>query len=144
MKNHFLLYSSLILLLASGCKNDPTDNYVPPKPGTVVDSMAMPVENKTGELNHAVFSVAIVVDSDVVQPGIYDVRAAYGNNTADGKFSMPHGGEKYKPVIKKAAEPYRYVVGFRIPKDTTFYEYFEVTAQQTAIGMKYIKSYTFE
>ena len=132
--------------VAVGCKSNSSDNYVQPKPGVVVDSMAMPVE---GDINHAVFSVAIVVDSDQMRAGLYDVRAAFGESVAEGKFSMPKGGEKNKPIVRKAKEPFRYVVGFKVPDDTTFYEYFEVQAQRspgvaTIIGMKYLKSYSFE
>lgn len=138
-KTTFLLLSLVVAALS--CKNGSGDNYVQPAPGTVVDSMAMPIAD---DVNHGVFYATIVVDSDVIQKGIYDVRAAYGNNTAEGKFMMPKGGERYKPQIRKAKEPYRYVVGFRTPDDTTFYEYFEVTAQRLTIGMKYLKSYSFE
>ncbi len=142
MKKIALLYSSMAVLLLSACGvNATTDNYKFPTPGTVLDSVAMPIVGDT--LNNMVFSVAVVADSNIAK-GVYDVNVIYGKNEANGLFTMPKGAEKYKPAIRKSTEPYTYIIGFHAPKDTTFYEYFEVTAQKKTIGMKYLKAYTFE
>lgn len=142
-----LILPTLLLAGIFAACNGGKDNYVQPKPGVVVDSMAMPVETGKG-----VFAITIVVDSDASRMGLYDVRALYDTLTAEGKFSMPKGAEKYKPEIRKGKEPFQFVVGFRVSGDTTFYEYFEAAAQRTTdgkernttIGMKYLKSYSFE
>lgn len=143
-----LILSSLLLATVFAACNNNKDTYVPPQPGVVVDSMAMPAEGG----GKAIFAVAIVVDSDKIRPGLYDVRALYDTLRAEGKFSMPKGGEKYKPEVRKGKDPFQFIVGFRVPGDTTFYEYFEAVAQRskegnerhTTIGMKYLKSYSFE
>lgn len=141
MKKLLLICSALPLLFLAACGESSKDTYVFPAPGTVIDSADMPVANDT--LNDFNFSVTIRADSNVAN-GIYDVTAVHGVNTAEGKFTMPKGAEKYKPIIKKGSDPETFIVGFKIPKDTTFYEYFEVTGHKLNIGMKYLKSYTFE
>ena len=112
-----------------------------PAPGTIIDSASMPILSDS--LNDFDFFVNITADSSV-KSGVYDVYAAYGNNIANGSFTMPKGGEHYRPALKKGAAPYTFIIGFYAPKDTTFYDYFEVTGTHNTIGMKYIKAYTFE
>lgn len=141
MRKIICICAAVVALLSAGCGNAGKETYTFPAPGTVTDSMAMPVQED--KLNHSVFTVAVFADSNI-QHGIYGVRAAYGFNTANGMFTMPKGAEKYKPIIKKGTAPYTYIVGFHVPKDTTFYEYFEVTGKADNIGMKYLKSYSFE
>ena len=143
MKKSTLLICTLVTLLVAACGSGPAESSQKefPAPGTVVDSMAMPI--LIDSLNDFSFSVSVIADSNI-KSGIYDVHAAYGHNEATGLFTMPKGAEHYKPVIRKAAAPYTYIVGFHAPKDTTFYEYFEVTGKKTTIGMKYIRAYTFE
>ncbi len=142
MKKLLLICCSLYSLLMVSCGgSSQKEAYVFPKPGTVIDSAEMSVTTDT--LNDFTFYVVIRADSDVAK-GIYDVTATHGVNTAEGKFTMPKGAEQYKPVIKKGTTPETFIVGFYLPKDTTFYDYFEVTGQKLNIGMKYLKSYSFE
>lgn len=129
------------LLLASCTGNNPAESKKQfPKPGTVVAEAAMPITEDA--LNHATFSVKVVADSDITS-GVYDVDADFGPNFGEGKFTMPKGAEDAKPVIKKGAEPYTLVIGFRMPGDTTFYEYFEVASSKNNTRMQYIRTYTF-
>ncbi len=142
MKKLLLICSALPLLFIAACSGSAQkDTYVFPAPGTVIDSAEMPVT--TDALNDFTFYVVIRADSDVAK-GIYDVTATHGVNTAEGKFTMPKGAEKFKPAIRKGTNSETFIIGFYAPKDTTFYDYFEVTGQKLNIGMKYLKSYTFE
>ncbi len=111
-----------------------------PLPGAVIDSASMPT---TDTLNNFAFTVVLTADSAVAE-GVYDVRATIGPNVADGKFTMPKGLEQYRLAIRKGTASQRFVVGFLTPKDTTFYEYFEVADQKNGVTMQYLKSYTFE
>jgi len=54
---------------------------------------------------------------------------------------MPKGAEDIKPIIRKGSTPYTYIIGFKVAGDTTFYEYFQVSATNTDMKMGYIKAY---
>ena len=140
----FLLPSGIVyVLLAAACghANDAAKkSFDLPAPGTPFAAAQMPVK---GSLNNAQFGVRVSADS-LVKDGVYDVCAYYGFDTANGKFSMPKGLEHYKLELKTGSAPYTYVVGFRVPKDTAFYDYFEISADHNTIGMKYLKAYTFD
>jgi hypothetical protein len=142
MKKTFFLPA--LSLLIFGCfrsetnKNDKPSQF--PKPGTIISTAEMPVTEDP--LNHFTFSIKITADSNITA-GVYDVEAAYGPNTAQGKFSMPKGGEYFKPLIRKGNGPYTYIIGFRAPGDTTFYDYFEVSSSRSATKMQYIKAYNY-
>ena len=116
------------------------DSHGMPLPGTVIDSMRETVLDDT--LNHTVCTVKVIADS-LIDRGVYDVEASYGPNTASGKFTMPKGGEDLLPVLKKGKMPCSFIIGFKVAKDTTFYEYFEVISTRTATRMEYLKGYTF-
>jgi len=103
-------------------------------------SAEMPVTDD--QLNHFMFSVKVIADSNV-RSGVYDVDADYGPNFAEGQFTMPTGIEDAKPVINKGKEPYTYIIGFQLPNDTTFYEYFQIQSDRKTTKMQYIKAYTF-
>jgi hypothetical protein len=109
-----------------------------PKPGTIVASAEMPVAD---DLNHFTFSVKVIADSNIAH-GVYDVDAGYGPNFAKGQITMPIGGEDLKPVIRKGNAPYTFIIGFRMPGDTTFYDYFEVRSSKATTKMQYLKVYT--
>lgn len=142
MKNLTLTIFAALAILAIGCNGGSSaDSYVFPKAGTVIDTASMPITNDN--LNDFNFELTITADSNISK-GIYDIRAAYGPSVAEGSFTMPKGAERYKPIIKKGTEPYTYIIGFRVPKDTAFYDYFEVAGKKTSIGMKYLKAYTFD
>ncbi len=111
-----------------------------PKPGTIVAAAETPIAEDS--LNHATFSVKVIADSNV-SSGIYDVDVDYGNNFAEGQITMPKGGEDFKPVIRKGDAPNIYIIGFRAPADSTFYDYFQVTSNRKATQMEYIKAYSF-
>ena len=100
----------------------------------------MPVTDDA--LNHFTFSIKVIADSDITD-GIYDVDADYGPNFAEGKFAMPKGIEDAKPIIRKGSEPYTFIIGFRLPGDTTFNDYFLVSGTKHSTKMEYIKAYTF-
>jgi len=142
MKQNLLKFSAAFLLLAA-CNSSPYNNethFIPNK-GQNVDSMKTPiVEDK---LNNSVFSVKLIADSNG-RPGVYNVCAVSGFNTANSMFTMPKGAEKSRPVIHKRNGLYAYIVGFHIPNDTTFYEYYEINSANNTITMRYVKSYTFE
>lgn len=100
----------------------------------------MPVTDDA--LNHFTFSIKVIADSDI-SDGIYDVDADYGPNFGEGKFAMPKGIEDAKPIIRKGGEPYTFIIGFRLPGDTTFNDYFQVSCSKHSTKMEYIKAYTF-
>jgi len=148
-----LLFVSACALAISSCsnanndtKNSPTNN---PSlvPGSIIaaDSEAIKEDN----LNDFKFSVKIIADSGSNTKGSYTVQATYGVDNAEGQLAMPKNAEYLKPILRKGDEPYIYIVGFKFGNDTTFHDYFEISAarvatQRRAIKMEYIKAYTFE
>ena len=146
MKKTALLYLTIAAVSLTACKNseDGTASSTRPKqfpkPGTVVAAAEMPI---TGDpLNKFIFSVKVIADSNT-NSGEYDVDADYGPNFAEWHFTMPKGGAFLVPIIRKGDAPYTYIVGFRLPDDTTFYDYFEVSSGHGATKMQYLKAYTF-
>jgi len=140
-----LLCAVAALMYCSACNNaaDTPANASAkalPKPGTVVAAAEQPVTDD--QLNKFTFSVKVIADSNVAT-GIYDVDVDYGPNFAESKMTLPKGGEQFTPDIRKGDRPYTYIIGFRIPDDTTFYDYFEVSSDKGATKMQYIKAYTF-
>lgn len=132
---------SCIVFTMASCGNNPANNVKEmPKPGTIIASAEMPVNDDT--LNKSMFTIRVVADSNV-QKGIYDVTVTYGVNTAEGKFTMPKGGETLAPVVRKGTAPYTYIIGFLMEGDTTFYDYFEVSSSRTNTKMQYTKAYSF-
>lgn len=111
-----------------------------PKPGTTVASAEMAVTDDP--LNHFKFSVKVIADSNIAK-GVYDVDVDYGPNFSEGQFSMPKGAEELVPVIKKGKMPSTFIIGFYVPGDTTFYDYFEVSGNIRQTKMQYVKAYTF-
>lgn len=93
-------------------------------------------------LNHFVFSVKVIADSNVAN-GVYDIDADYGPNYAAGQLVLPEGCKDAKPVIRKGSQPYTFIIGFRLPHDTTFYDYMEVSSSKNQTKMQYIKAYSF-
>lgn len=144
MKKTALLYTSIAACLFAACgNNNATNEYSRkqfPKPGTTVASAEMPITED--ELNHSIFSVKVIADSDIAN-GVYDVDADFGPNSGEGKFSMPKGAENLKPIIRKGKEPYTFIIGFRIPGDTAFKDYFQVSCTKKSTKMEYINAYTF-
>lgn len=136
----YLFVLSLILVACGESKNNSGPSKDFPAPGTVVASAEMPVE---GDPNKFVFSVKVIADSSVTS-GVYSVDADYGPNLAVGQFTLPKGAEHAKPDIRKGKEKYTYIIGFRMPGDTTFNEYFEVASEKSQTKMRYIKAYSFE
>ena len=144
MKKTALLSTAIALAAFAACNNAGNDKKgkpkVFPKPGTLVASVSTPI---TGDpLNHFTYTIKVIADSEVTS-GAYDVDAEYGPNFAEGVMSMPKGGEDLKPLIRKGDGPYTYIIGFKMPGDTTFYDYYEVTSDKEHTKMQYIKAYTF-
>ena len=144
MRQYKLLFSGFALWFLAACDNTTTSStaHAPqlPKPGTVLLSVSEPIVEET--LNKFTFSVKVSADGNVAN-GVYKVEMSYGPNTGEGKFTMPKGAESATPVIKKGGRPYTYIIGFKIPDDTTFYEYFEVSSTSSGGDMRYIKAYSF-
>lgn len=140
MKKYYLLtgiFAASCIIACNSGKNPPEK----PKPGAIVASAETPISED--KLNHSAFSVKVVADSNALT-GVYTVIAASGANTAKGQFTMPKKGEDYPIVIRRGDAVYSYVIGFKIPDDTTFYDYFEVRSKNDTIKMRYLKSYSFE
>ncbi len=113
-------------------------------PGTVIDKMEMPVlKTEEDKLNHFIFSITVSADSQI-EKGIYDVAVQYKTFSTIDKFTMPKGIEQIIPEIRIGAKPYTYIIGFVMDKDTTFNEYYEVSAADNNLKMQYIKAYTFQ
>lgn len=140
MKKIFFLFFTLSVFALGSCHDGKDKAKQFPKPGTIVASAQMPVTDDP--LNHFIFSVKIIADSNI-RSGVYDVDVDYGPNFAGGRFTMPQGGENLKPLIRKGNTPYTYIIGFKVPGDTTFYEYFEVYSNRKTTKMQYLKAYTF-
>jgi hypothetical protein len=141
MKKTTLLFTAISSIFIIACNNKNADSRKGfPKPGTLVASAEVPVTADT--LNDFKFSVKVIADSSVKE-GVYDVDVDYGPNFAEGKFTMPKGGEQLIPVIRKGTKPYTFVIGFNVGSDTTFYDYFEVSSTKLSTKMQYIKAYTF-
>ncbi|XZF13612.1 hypothetical protein ACTHGU_17665 [Chitinophagaceae bacterium MMS25-I14] len=144
MKYYFLVLCSSMVLFSCGQKasehNEET-HFDPPPAGTVIAADSVPVQDA---LNHFTFSVKVVSNEHSDHYGVYDVKAAYGPNTADGQFTMPKGGEELKPLLRKGKEENTYIIGFHYGTDTAFYEYYEVNGQHGQITMAYLKGYSFK
>ena len=144
MKKSGLLLFGVALLTVSlySCNNNTEEHKQKkfPKPGATIAEAKMPIVEDA--INHSVFSVKVIADSDVAT-GVYDVDADFGTNFGEGKFTMPKGAEDATPVIRKGDAPYTYIIGFRIAGDTTFYDYFQVNCSKSNTKMEYIKAYSF-
>jgi len=140
MRKQGFLFIFFSVTFITSCKNNNGAIKNFPKPGSLIASAEMPVTDDA--LNKFTFSVKVIADSNVKE-GVYDVDVDYGPNFAEGKFTMPKGGEDFRPVVRKGKTPYTYIIGFKIPEDTTFYDYFEVSSSKANTKMQYIKAYTF-
>ena len=144
MKKKRALFMAAVALVSAFCScANKTDEQKPkkfPQPGKTVVEANMPIAEDA--LNHTIFSVKVIADSDVAN-GVYDVDADFGPNFGEGKFTMPKGAEDAQPVIRKGDAPYSYIIGFRIAGDTTFYDYFRVSCSKSNTKMEYIKAYSF-
>jgi len=134
----------LLLLAVLSCsdpqpnqtKDIPTTNFNIPAPNTVVASDSMRIPDA---LNELYYSIEVVTTSQSRQ-GVYEVLVQYGYNEASTRITMPASEHPLIPVLKKNA-PNEYIIGFRIPEDNTFKDYFLVRANKGRIEMKYLKAY---
>ena len=143
MKNFILPSLAIFVLIIASCTNSVNANKSKkqfPKPGTTVVSDKMPVSGDT--LNHFTFSIKVVADTDV-ESGVYHIESDFGPNLALGQFTMPKGGEDFKPVIRRCDTPNTFIIGFKIPSDTTFYDYYEVSSTKESTRMRYLKAYSY-
>ena len=144
MKKTAFICAAISLAAFAACNNAPVDKKANPKqfpkPGTVVATTSAPINDDP--LNRFTYTLRVVADSDI-KSGTYDVDVDYGPNFAEGFMSMPKGGEDLKPIIRKGDGPYTYIVGFRLPNDTTFCDYYQVFSDKSHTKMEYIKAYTF-
>jgi hypothetical protein len=144
LMKHLLLSSCAIAFIATlaSCGGNKTVKKGPPfSPGTVAAKFDEPVTDDA--LNNFRFSVKVVADSAVAS-GVYQVEAEFGPNYAFNKFTMPKGLEHVPPLIRKDTARYTCIVGFRLPDDTAFYDYYKITSSRSSTKMEYIMSYTFE
>jgi hypothetical protein len=144
MKNTTLMYLLLVLYCLLGAC-DTTDgnsssNWLPPAPGKVIDSLSEPVTDDT--LNKFTATIKIVADSNVAS-GVYEIETEFGPNLAINKFSLPKGMTNGTPKLKKTNEKHTYIIGFLLPDDTTFYDYYQVSFDKQTTKMQYIKSYYY-
>ncbi len=135
------LVISILVLAGCSAKNPVTQNNKPLPTGTIVAIDSMPVVED--ELNHFYFSVAIKTNEQT-SDGRYDVDIAYGPSTGVSAFKMPKGCENVRPVMRQGTEPYTYIIGFKMPNDTVFHEYYSVSGSRGRIEVKPIKGYTFK
>jgi hypothetical protein len=140
-KHIYTALLSTVLPFIVSCNSTSDKSTVGILPGTVLDSFSVRVREDT--LNNSVFTVKIIADS-AVDKGVYIADVTFGNNTAQGKFTMPKGIEHVAPVLRCGNTPYTGIVGFRLEKDTSFYDYFEISCNKQNTRMGYINSYTFE
>lgn len=141
-----LIVTSSILGCATAPSNEQkatieqAKKYTPPPAGTIIaaDSSKVP-----DELNDFYFAVSIK-STEYSSYGTYDVVAHYGYNDAQSAFTFPKGGRAIMPVLKKSAKPFTYIIGFYWGDDTSFYDYYEVSAERGKIKMKYLKAYSFQ
>ena len=130
----------VLVALMSSCGDKATTAALPAIGATVAKD-EMPIDGDT--LNHFTFKVTVTADS-LIEKGVYDVAAAYGNDEAEGKFTMPKGGETFAVGMRRALQPHTYIIGFYMPNDTTFNEYYSVSGTGGRLIMQYTKSYKFE
>lgn len=144
MKITTLVYSLLsmsCLFAACNSTGDNTgSNWQPPTPGTVIDSFSEPVTDDT--LNNFTATIKIVADSNAAN-GVYEIETEFGPNLAINKFSLPKGMTNGTPKLKKTTEKHTYIIGFILPDDTTFYDYYQVSFDKQTTKMQYIKSYYY-
>ncbi|MDR3681354.1 MAG: hypothetical protein P4L41_15415 [Flavipsychrobacter sp.] len=146
MKKCILFCCSFVLLIAASCSghkdNDDNGTYAPPPPGHIVAADSVKVKD---DPNNFTYKVTVKTGDNTASYGVYDVVAEWGPNTAESQFTMPRGGEKLKPLIKKGTEPYTYIIGFHYGDDKkTFYDYYQVTGTKGMVEAKYIKAYSFK
>jgi hypothetical protein len=132
---------ALVLVAFMSSCGDKATTAALPAIGATVAKDEMPIDGDT--LNHFTFKVTVTADS-LIEKGVYDVAAAYGNDEAEGKFTMPKGGETFAVGMRRAPQPHTYIIGFYMPNDTTFNEYYSVSGTGGRLIMQYTKSYKFE
>ena len=133
-----LIVGTCLLACNNPASQDNKESAIPP-PGTRIAHAAMDANDP---LNKMEFAVTVFADS-AINRGVYAVEASYGYDTVLGNFTMPKGGETYPPSLRKGTDSTTYVIGFTVPNDTTFYEYYKITGRKGAIVMGYLKAYTF-
>jgi len=135
-------FAVLLLLIAACDSSTPTHTttWQPPAPGTTIDSISEPITDDS--LNTFSATVKIIADSNSAA-GIYEIETEYGPNYAINKFSLPKGMTNAAPVLRKTDKPFTYIIGFLIPGDTTFNDYYQVSLNKNTTQMQYIKSYYF-
>lgn len=136
----FSLLSWSFFWVACGSSSSTNSSWLPPAPGTVIDSLSEPVTDDT--LNNFMATIKIVADSNAVN-GVYEIETEFGPNLAINKFTLPKGMTNGIPQLKKANQKHTYIVGFKLPDDTTFYDYYQISSDKQSTKMQYIKSYYY-
>lgn len=143
MRKLILLGFTSILLWS--CNQNPlaenkTTEYTAPAAGTVIDADSMDVSDALNKLQFKV----VVKSTGRSNKGTYDVFAQYGYDTVATQFTMPKGGEHFKPLLKKDKANTSFTIGFNQGDDTTFYEYYLINGDKGQMEMKYLKAYSFQ
>lgn len=142
MKKYLL--PALLLVNACTANNASTDTetvtskHKAPTTGTIVAADSMDIAED--KLNGHMFSVSVIATDSSIN-GEYDVEAIWGNNLANSTIRLPHGGEHFKPLLRKGDSAYTYILGFHFDTDTIFHDYYQISAERGQIMMKYIKAY---
>ena len=147
------------LLFLAACHSSPEtvkQQWMPPVAGTVVANDSMKIKDK---LNDFYFAVKLTVSGENKETGIdygfvYDVATHYGPNNAVSKITMPRGGKRLQPLLRKdPSNEDTFIIGFIPDKDMggdgkTFKEYYAVKAlvvgNITSIKLEKLKDYRFE
>lgn len=138
--------SSLAMLVSAlaACKNaaenrDAATKTIHIKPGTVVATDSMVINNDS--MIKYTCKIEVIADS-AVDSGVYNVISDFGPNNAVNSFTLPRGGANAKVVLKRGSGHYEYIIGFMLPGDTTFYDYYRVRSNKHTTQMDYIKAYS--
>lgn len=139
MKKVSFIISLAGVLLLSACGPSQPET-AKPKPGAEVATAEMQLVDN---VDHAKFSISVLADSSG-KPGVYIVNANSGPYSLSSQFTMPKNGEELPIKIKTGPTPNSFLVGFNLPDDTAFYDYYEVRSNRDTIKMRYVKAYSFD
>ena len=128
----------LFFCVWTACNNIKPAKRNATEPGMLVAADSMPIVED--RLNDLYFSIRLET-TEKSDSGEYYLEAAWGYNLAQTNIRYPKGLEDVRPVIRRNHDDYSYIVGFFTKDDSTFHDYYNVSAQQGSIHMKYTKTY---
>ena len=143
------------ILFMNGCSDNETNNshdesaWTPPPAGTLVAADSMKIDDP---LNNFYFAVKLSTSPANEMSGnygfVYDMDMHCGPNKGVQQLTMPKGGNNLKPLIRRAKDGNpAFIIGFIPGKeyggDTTFQEYYSITAEGKNMKVKALKAYRF-